>query len=414
MNILSDQTVAIDEKVFLMKQDARFDVADDDQALLPDPSQICQEIRAGRSHPTVPKVFLSNDCAFNCSYCGCRSGNMCKRKYVNTPRELAELAVKQADSSGHGIFITSAVLKTPDYTQELIVETLRIIRRELGYRGYVHAKVMPGVDPELIYQSGRYANRLSVNIEVAKSEGYAKIAKNKSRKTILTPMGQISSLIQSAQAERKKSRYAPAFASSQTTQLMAGSIQESDRTILTLSSALYEKYKLKRVYYTSFQYKQPAAGYEGLETVSTPLWRMRRLYQADRLMHLYGFAPGELLTEESPNLQEELDPKAAWVLRNLHLYPIEVNTADFEQLLRIPGIGIFYAQRIVKIRKSCAITHDILRSLGVPLKRSGPFLTCRGKLQGVFPDSPEMLWQLLADSKDAAERQLTLPEGYRK
>lgn len=108
MNILSDQTVAIDEKVFLMKQDARFDVADDDQALLPDPSQICQEIRAGRSHPTVPKVFLSNDCAFNCSYCGCRSGNMCKRKYVNTPRELAELAVKQADSSGHGIFITSA------------------------------------------------------------------------------------------------------------------------------------------------------------------------------------------------------------------------------------------------------------------------------------------------------------------
>ena len=408
-NILSDKAVDISEKVALMQSDAQFDVADDDQALLPDLSQIRQEIGSGRTLPKVPKVFLSNDCIFNCSYCGCRSGNECKRRYASPPRELAELAVRQANASGHGIFITSAILKSPDYTEELIVETLKIIRRELGYRGYVHAKVMPGTDPELIYQAGRYANRLSVNIEVAQSGGYAKIAKNKNRKNILTPMGQISSLIQMAQAEREKSRYAPAFASSQTTQLMAGSTQESDRTILTLSDALYSRYRLKRVYYTSFQYRHPAAGYEGLEAVSTPLWRMHRLHQADRLMQLYGFAPEEILPEDSPNLEENLDPKAAWALRNLHLYPIEVNTASFEQLLRIPGIGITYAQRIVKARKYCTVTHDVLHALGVSLKRSGQFLTCKGKLQGIPTDNPELLRQLLIDPRGAEGRQLTLP-----
>ena len=408
LQILSHPMVDAEEKLSLMQSDARFDVADDDQALLPDLSQVWQEKRTGQAFAKVPKVFLSNDCAFNCSYCGCRSGNPCKKRYVNTPKELAELAVKQAERNGHGIFLTSAIFKTPDYTQELIVETLRIIRGKLGYRGYVHAKIMPGADPGLIALSGRFANRLSVNIEVARSDGYAKIAKNKSRKTILTPMGQISNLIQISQEEAKRSRYAPAFASSQTTQLMAGSTQETDRTILILSQALYNKYRLRRVYYTSFQYREPAEGYNDLETVSTPFWRMRRLYQADRLMQLYGFTPEEILPEEMPNLQQNLDPKAAWVLRNLHLYPIEVNTADLEQLLRVPGIGITHAQRIVQARKYGSITHDVLRSLGVPLKRSGPFLTCKGRLQGVSPDNPEMLWQLLADPKTVAERQLTL------
>lgn len=193
------------------------------------------------------------------------------------------------------------------------METLRIMRQDLGYRGYIHAKIMPGTDPALIHQAGLYANRLSVNIEVARSEGFAKIARNKTRDNILKPMGQISAQIRRAREEA--GRFRPAFATSQTTQLMAGSTGEDDKTILTLSQALYKTYGLSRVYYTAFQYRHPAAGYADLPPVSTPLWRMRRLYQADRLMQVYGFTAEEIAPDDAPNLEEDLDPKAAWALR---------------------------------------------------------------------------------------------------
>lgn len=182
---------------------------------------------------------------------------------------------------------------------------------------------MPGTDPLLIEKAGRYADRLSVNIEVAKSEGYARIAKQKNKDNILSPMETISRLIRAAKEE--KSRIKPAFATSQTTQLMAGSTGEDDRTILTLSSALYRKYRLGRVYYTAFQYRHPAAGYE-LPLVSTPLWRVGRLYQADRLLQLYGFTPDEIAPGGHPNLALDLDPKTDWALRNPQLFPSKSTT----------------------------------------------------------------------------------------
>ena len=279
---------------------------------------------------------------------------------------MAEMAVSEAVKNGHGIFVTSAICRNADYTEERIVATLQYMREELHYPGFIHAKVMPGTDPALIEQAGRYANRLSVNIEVARASGYERIAKQKNRDNILTPMRQISALIRRKKAEAGRSR--SPFATSQTTQLMPGSTQEDDRTILTLSEALYRTYRLSRVYYSPFQYRHPAKGYD-LDPVSTPSWRTRRLYQADRLLQLYGFTPEEIVPASAPLLEEELDPKLSWAMRNIHLFPVEVNSADYDTLLRIPGIGIVYAKKILRARRYCTITHDVLRKIGVSLKR---------------------------------------------
>jgi len=394
--------LSVDEKIELMREDACFDVSDNDEFCVPDLDAIRSEFKSGGSLPKVPKVMMSNECTFNCAYCGCRAGNERRKRYTNAPGELAKLSVDRAIENKRGIFITSAIYRNADYTTELIVETLKCIRDEHGYKGYIHAKIMPGTDAELIRQAGFYANRLSVNIEVAKSEGYDKIAKNKTKENILTPMHRISSLIKATQGD--KGRFAPHFATSQTTQLMAGSTDESDYEILRLSQAMYSKYDLKRVYYTPYKYEIPAVGYEDLDFASTPSWRMKRLYQADRLMQLYGFTPEEITPGDAADLVSDLDPKAAWALRNIDIYPIEVNKADFEQLLRIPGIGMIYAARIVKARKYCKITPDVLKALGVALKRSKHFMTCDGKFIGEKCETVEayrnLLVSPLSDSDD--------------
>jgi len=319
------------------------------------------------------------------------------------PRDLAELAVREAHQNRRGIFLTSAIVRSPDYTQELIIRTLKIIRGQHGYTGYLHAKVMPGANQALIHESGRYADRLSVNIEVARSEGYAMIAKNKNKHNILTPMGQISDMIRQAKADQARRR--PRFATSQTTQLMAGSTSEDDFTILNLSGALYRKYGLSRVYYTAFTYQNPAAGYEQLPQVATPAWRMARLYQADRLMQLYGFTAEEIAPPSARDLQEAYDPKAAWAMRNLHLFPVEVNRADFETLIRVPGIGLTYAERILKARRQCVVTHDVLTALGVSQKRCRHFITCNGKYAG---ETLENVGVLAKHLREKTERQMRM------
>ena len=390
-NIHLKEALSAEDKMALMREDARFDVTDEEAdsrletAESPGLLKIRGDIKAPRAPQTAPKVFLSNDCVFNCSYCGCRRCREGKARYASDPREFAQISLDTAKANGGKVFITSAIYKSPDYTEELIIETMRIMRREMGYRGYLHAKIMPGTDPELIRRAGLYANRLSVNIEVAKSEGYRVIAREKNKSNILRPMGQISSLISEAKAE--KSPFRPPFATSQTTQLMAGSTGEDDFTILNLSHALYGKYKLSRVYYTNYRYLRQAEGYEERPEVSTPSWRSTRLYQADRLMQLYGFMPEEIAPAEAPNLSADYDPKAAWALRNLHLFPVEVNTANYEALLRVPGIGVTYAKRIIEARRGCRLTHESLRKLGVSLKRSGHFITADGKFEGIRGDS---------------------------
>ena len=450
-NVLIKPTLSVEDKIALMNEDARFDVADNeapsgydapgvynvpgghdaadefeasggyeasgvretrgaygsqgcyktrvgDGAASRAADQIRGDIKAPKAPHTAPKVFMSNDCVFNCSYCGCRRCLDGRTRYSSTPREFAQLAVRAAAANGGRVFITSAIYKSPNYTEELIIETMRIIRKEMGYRGYLHAKIMPACDPELIRRAGVYADRLSVNIEVARSEGYKQIAKEKNKSNILGPMGQISRLINDNKHE--KSRYKPRFATSQTTQLMAGSTGEDDFTILNLSRALYDKYSLNRVYYTPYQYHYQAEDYADRPEVATPVWRQTRLYQADRLMQLYGFTPEDIAPTDAPFLVNDFDPKAAWALRNLHLFPIEVNTADYHMLLRIPGIGVTYAKRIMEARRQCRVTHDVLIQLGVSLKRSRHFMTADGKFSGIQADGPEPFAGLLRSPLD--------------
>lgn len=376
-NIIISKQLEIEEKISLMKEDARFEVGSDSDA--ESTAISCAAGVKGKPVPSkVPKTFLASKCIFNCAYCGCRCGREDRDNYCNTPSELARISVDEAYKNGHGVFVTSAIYKNADYTQELLAESVRIMRQEHGYKGYIHAKVMPGADPLLIEKTGRFASRLSVNIEVAQSSGYSRIAKQKNRTNILTPMKNISEQIAGAQYEKRR------FAVSQTTQLMAGSTDEDDRTIITLSEALYRKYRLKRVYYTAFKLRHEAAGYEEehLEKKQTPYWRMARLYQADRLLQLYGFTPDDIVPDKDPFLHEDIDPKAAWALRHMDQYPVEINKADFDTLIRIPGIGITYAKRIIEARRYCTLTHDILKKMKVSLKRSIYFITCNGRYQG--------------------------------
>jgi putative DNA modification/repair radical SAM protein len=405
VSLIHDSSLSHTDKLNQMQEDAKYDVADpqvsygssySEEESLPDPS-LFSDIHAKVAPPSVPKVFLSNQCSFNCAYCGCRASRENTRRYCNTPRELADIALIQAKNNGHGIFITSAIYRNADYTQEIIIETLRILRKELYYDGYIHAKVMPGVDPSLIEKAGRYANRLSVNIEVAQNAGYERIAKQKNKENILVPMQQISNLVRESRQYRSKG--GPILAKSQSTQLMAGSSEENDRTILRLSKALYNKYSLSRVYYTAFHYLDPAKGYDDLPFTQVPIWRVKRLYQADRLLQLYDFTTDDITPEQAPELCESMDPKMAWALRNIHLFPIEVNHADYEQLLRIPGIGITYAQKIIRARRYGTVTHQTLRKIGVALKRSTYFITCNGKHEGGnLLSNPELLTQLFSET----------------
>ena len=389
----------IEDKIRFMEDDAKYEVAGDLDAERT--ALVCAgEVKGKKAAPKIRKMFLASKCIFNCAYCGCRCGREGRDNYCNTPGEFARLSVDAAKKNGHGIFVTSAIYKNSDYTQELLAESVRIMREELGYRGFLHAKVMPGADPLLIQKTGRYADRLSVNIEVAKSTGYQHIAKQKNKTNILTPMRNICELILEAKYGKRH------FATSQTTQLMAGSTREDDRTILTLSQALYRKYHLKRVYYTAFHYDQEAKGYENedIPGTPTPYWRMARLYQADRLLQLYGFSPDDVTPLAQPFLEQDIDPKTGWALRHLDWYPVEVNRADYETLLRVPGIGVTYAKRILEARKHCIITHELLKKMHISLKRCNCFITCGGKYKGGNLLLSENLRDFLAEGR----RQLSI------
>lgn len=362
-NIIYHPDISMEEKLIIMRESAKYDISDD-------------EGLAGLSK--VPKIFMSNNCIFDCAYCGCRSSRDCKRRYNTGPGELARIAVEAAQNNGRGVFITSAIYKSPDYTEEIIVETLRRIRKKYGYTGYIHAKIMPGADPGLIREAGYLADRISINIELPASKGYALIARQKNKNNILKPMSFISEKIKESKLE--KSRYARKFApSGQTTQMMVGTMNETDRVLISLAEALYGKYNLSRVYYSAFN---PVQEYEYLPSSPTPKWRVHRLYQADRLIQLYGFKANELTGEVHPNLDRDLDPKASWALRNLHLYPVEVNTADYDLLIKIPGIGVASARKILQARKIRRLTHESLMKMRIFLKRAKFFITCNGKYTG--------------------------------
>ena len=359
----------------------------------------CHSFSADGRCVTLLKVLMTNACCYDCQYCVNRRSNDVPRTAF-TPRELAELTIGfYRRNYIEGLFLSSAVLRDPDYTTERMIETLRLIREEYGFAGYIHAKAIPGADPLLTYRLGLLADRMSVNIELPSEASLKALAPDKTRASILTPMAQIrEGILESGQALRLY-RGAPRFApAGQSTQMIIGATPESDLHILRLTEGLYQKYQLKRVFYSAYLPVSDSKLLPAPQGFQPPLLREHRLYQADWLLRFYHFEATELLDEGHPDLDPRQDPKCCWALRHLEEFPVEVNRADYERLLRVPGIGVRSARRILTARRVGPITFEGLKKLGVVLKRAQYFLTCSGRmlpgLSRVKPDS--VLRQMVA------------------
>ena len=327
---------------------------------------------------TLLKVLLSNDCCYNCKYCVNRCTNDTPRATF-TPEELAELTIEfYRRNYIEGLFLSSGVLRSPDYTTELMIRALSILRSEYRFNGYIHAKAIPGTSPELLEQLGFLADRLSVNIELPSERSLNLLAPDKGRHSIFRPMKQIAVEGAANREEVALYRKAPRFApAGQSTQMIVGASPETDYHILQLTEGLYNKYHLKRVFYSAYIPVTEDTRLPALDT-KPPLLREHRLYQADWLLRFYEFKAEELLDRDNPNFNPYLDPKCNWAVQHYGLFPVDVNRAPFEMLLRVPGIGPKSARRIWHARKQAALGLDELKRMGVVLKRAQYFITCRG------------------------------------
>ncbi|MDF2674978.1 MAG: putative modification/repair radical protein [Clostridiales bacterium] len=335
------------------------------------------------------KILLTNSCVYDCAYCVNRVTNDLPRATF-TPEEVVSLTINfYRRNYIEGLFLSSAVYKNPDYTMEQLLQTVKILRTEYNFNGYIHLKAIPGADSSLIYEAGLYVDRMSVNIELPSSEGLKLLAPQKNKVGILKPMGFIKNQITEKTHEKMIFKHSPKFIpAGQTTQLIVGATPDPDISILRLSENLYNHFKLKRVYYSAYI---PVSNNPRLPVISKPpLLREHRLYQADWLLRFYGFKAEELLSERNPNFDVALDPKCDWAIKNLHHFPVEVNTAPYDILLRIPGVGVLSAQRILAARRVGSLDYSALKKLGVVLKRARFFITCKGKYQGII-DMNELL-----------------------
>lgn len=349
---------------------------------------ICHSFTPDGRCITLLKVLMTNVCIYNCAYCVNRAENEVRRALFK-PRELADLTVGfYRRNYIEGLFLSSGVIKSPDYTTELMIEALSILRNEYKFRGYIHAKAVPGTSPELIEELGHLADRLSVNMELPSRKSLALLAPDKSKQNIVTPMRQIKGSI----AEDRDTRaFAPA---GQSTQMIIGATPESDFQILNLASSLYRTLSLKRVLFSAYL---PVSTDKRLPESGVQLNREHRLYQADWLMRFYKFDAAELIDEAHPFLDPQLDPKANWALNHLECFPVEVNTANLETLLRVPGIGPRGARNIIRARRATCLREAELRKLGIAFKRARHFVTCAGKYQGSMGEfEPETLRAKLA------------------
>lgn len=341
---------------------------------------ICHSFSSDGRCISLLKILMSNECVYDCKYCINRRSNDVPRATF-TPDEICELTMNFYKRNYiEGLFLSSGIVNNPTYTMELIYQTLYRIRNVYRFRGYVHVKGIPGADPALIQQTGYLADRMSVNLELPTAEGLEKLAPNKHRKSILKPMRQIQNGITQGKQELALYRNAPSFVpAGQSTQMIIGATPESDYQIMSVAESLYDKFALKRVFYSAYVGVNEDKALPAVTTAS-PLLREHRLYQADWLLRYYNFRVSELLNEKHQNFNILLDPKCDWALRHLEQFPVEINKADYTVLLRVPGIGVKSAQRICKARKTSLLTFDSLRKIGVVLKRALYFITCNGRM----------------------------------
>lgn len=341
---------------------------------------ICHSFSADGRCISLLKILFTNECIYDCKYCINRKSNDVPRASF-TPHEVCELTMEfYRRNYIEGLFLSSGILYSPNYTMELIYQTIVKLRREHNFQGYIHVKAIPGADPMLIQKLGLIVDRMSVNLELPTAEGLKSLAPNKSRKNILVPMRQIQTGIAANKNELTLYRNAPRFVpAGQSTQMIIGATPESDYQIMSVAENLYQKFQLKRVFYSAFVHVNEDKALPALPG-GPPLLREHRLYQADWLLRFYGFSTSELLSEDKPNFNVLLDPKCDWALRHLELFPIEINKASLNTLLRIPGVGVKSAERIVRARKNANLTFPDLKKIGVVLKRAVYFITCNYRM----------------------------------
>jgi len=359
---------------------------------------ICHSFSADGRCIALLKVLLSNACVYDCSYCVNRKSNDIPRATFE-PHELAELMIQfYRRNYIEGLFLSSAVVRNPDYTCEQMIEVLSLIRNTYRFRGYIHVKAIPGADDKLLTTLGLLADRMSINLELPSNDSLKLLAPDKSREDILVPMGRIKTGIHENRTDLAKYRNTPKFVpAGQSTQMIVGATPETDYQIINLSAALYKKYELKRVFYSAYMPIMTGRNLPSLDT-KPQLLREHRLYQADWLLRFYEFDVAELLDQRNPNFNPLIDPKCNWALNNYDRFPVEINTAPYEILLRIPGVGVISAKKIIRARRMGSLDFPDLKKMGVVLKRAQYFITCRGKpAMGILNHPDAVLRGLLSE-----------------
>jgi len=361
-------------------------------------SGICHSWSSDGRCISLLKVLFSNECIYDCVYCINRRSNGIKRTSF-TPDEIGKLTINFYKRNYiEGLFLSSAVTRSPDYTMEQLISAVKIVRETYQFGGYIHLKVIPGCDPLLLAEAGKWADRVSANIELPSENSLLLLAPQKKERIILSSMEKMRLEISRSLEESKVFRHAPIFApGGQSTQMIIGATPDTDFAILSRSKLLYSSMRLRRVYYSAFI---PVNEDKMLPKYPLPpLQRENRLYQADWLMRVYKFRLDEISTPDQQTLSSELDPKCAWALKNLHLFPVEINKADYEMLIRIPGIGLQSAQKLIRARRAKAIELEDLKKLGISLKRSKYFILVHGKFASNIKINRDTLYRILAHDK---------------
>ena len=370
------------------------------------PAGICHSWSEDGRCISLFKILLSNACSYDCSYCRIRKSNDLPRTSF-TVEEVVNLTMALYRRNFiEGLFLSSAVLGDPEKTMNLMLKAVKSLRRDHGFNGYIHLKGIPGASPATLREAGLYADRMSVNIELPTESSLKLLAPQKERRAILGPMRMLEEDCREIREHRGRfapSRFLPA---GQTTQMIIGASPESDLQILRLMESLYSRFALKRVYYSAYV---PVNRDRRLpEPVLPPMLREHRLYQADWLLRFYQFRAEELLNPETPFLDETLDPKAAWALGHPEYFPLEVNRADYDQLLRVPGIGVLSARKIIRARRHARLDFCHLKDMGVVLKRASFFILCRGRSMERGLPAPEQIRRSLIAGERPGPVQLEL------
>lgn len=434
MEIQQDMTIS--EKLKILTDAAKYDVACTSSGV--DRSNngkgigdthacgICHTFASDGRCVSLLKILFTNECIFDCKYCVNRRSNDVPRASF-TPDEVCRLTIEfYRRNYIEGLFLSSGIYKTPDYTMSLIYETIWKLRNEYNFFGYIHVKAIPGASAEIIERVGFVADRMSINLELPTKEGLQQLAPNKNYKNIITPMRQIQAGIGHLISDNKRgyeivtgsgrhmpSKFVPA---GQSTQMIIGATPETDYQLMTVTEAMYKQFKMKRVFYSAFvdvNHNIDAPALIG----PNPLLREHRLYQADWLLRYYGFTVRELLNEQNPNFNVVLDPKCDWAVKHLEMFPVEIMTADYYTILRVPGIGVKSARRITSARRYALLDFQSLKKMGVVLKRAAYFITCGGKTMFPLKMDQDYIARSLADAdrkqtyaieNDTTYRQMTL------